>query len=137
GARHESGSPSHPCLRTCWHRLKWRLGTRRFFPMAAVVSRRRMLQTAMAVSIAPASLAVAQDADTVADLAPTVSRVYPGTDGRLIYVADEQGNTIPDFSHAGYGGGGAAIPTVAIKETLWPVAGDNTASVQAAIDRVS
>ena len=102
-----------------------------------VVSRRRMLQTAIAMTMAPAVLAAAEDADALADLAPTVSRVHPGTDGRLVYVPDEQGNTIPDFSHAGYGGGGVPIPTVAIKETIWPVAGDNTANVQAAIDRVS
>ena len=68
---------------------------------------------------------------------PTTSRVYPGPDGKLVYVPDEQGNTIHDASHAGYGGGGVAIPTVAVKETIWPVAGDNTAHVQAAIDKVS
>ena len=50
---------------------------------------------------------------------------------------DERGNTIPDFSHAGYEGGGKSIPSVSIKETVWPVAGDNTANLQAAIDRVS
>ena len=48
-----------------------------------------------------------------------------------------QGNTIHDASHAGYRGGGVAIPTVPVRETVWPVAGDNTAHVQAAIDRVS
>ena len=105
--------------------------------MTTLVSRRKMLQSAIAMTMAPTALAAAQDADAVPDLAPTVSRVYPGTDGRLVYVPDEQGNTILDFSHAGYRGGGAPIPTVAIKETLWPVAGDNTANVQAAIDRVS
>ena len=42
-----------------------------------------------------------------------------------------------DSSHAGYGGGGVPIPTVPVKETIWPVAGDNTADVQAAIDKVS
>ena len=54
-----------------------------------------------------------------------------------MYVPDEQGNTILDSSHAGYGGGGVPIPTVPVKETIWPVAGDNTANVQAAIDKVS
>jgi hypothetical protein len=71
------------------------------------------------------------------DLAPTVSKVFPGPDGRLTYVPDEQGNAILDFSHAGYGGGGAPLPTVPIKATVWPVAGDNTANLQAAVDRVS
>ena len=54
-----------------------------------------------------------------------------------MYVPDEQGNTILDSSHAGYGGGGVPIPTVPVKETIWPVAGDNTEHVQAAIDRIS
>jgi hypothetical protein len=84
------------------------------------------------MAMAPAASAATQE-----DLAPTVSRVYPGADGRLVYAADEQGNTIQDFSHAGYGGGGAPIPTVPIRETVWPVPGDNTANVQAAIDKVS
>jgi hypothetical protein len=88
-----------------------------------------MLQLAMA----PAAIAAAQ-AD---DLAPTVSRIYPGSDGKLVYVPDERGNTISDCSHAGYGGGGVPIPTVPVKETVWPVAEDNTANVQAAIDKVS
>lgn len=97
--------------------------------MRTAVSRRRALQVAMA----PAVLAGAQ----VDDLAPTVSRVYPGPDGKLVYVPDEQGNTIPDSSYSGYGGGGVPIPTVPVKETVWPVAGDNTANIQAAIYKVS
>src|SRR5688572_14799558 len=97
--------------------------------MGVVVSRRNLLQMAMA----PAFLARAQ----AQDLPPTVSRVYPGTDGRLVYVPDEQGNTIHDCSHAGYAGGGVPIPTVPVKLTIWPVAGDNTEHVQAAIDKVS
>ena len=91
---------------------------------------RRML---MRMALAPVALASAQ----VADIPPTVSRVYPGSDGNLVYVPDEQGNTIPDCSYVGYGGGGTAIPTVPVRETVWPVAGDNTANVQAAIDKVS
>ena len=71
------------------------------------------------------------------DIPPTTSLVYPGTDGRLVYVADSIGNKIPDFSNAGYKGGGVAIPYVAIKETVWPVLGDNSDNIQAAIDRVS
>ena len=93
------------------------------------LSRRGILQLA----VAPTLLSRAQ----AADLAPTASRVYPGADGKLVYVPDEQGNTIHDASHAGYGGGGVAIPTVAVRETVWPVAGDNTAHLQAAIDKVS
>jgi hypothetical protein len=71
------------------------------------------------------------------DIPPTTSLVYPGTDGKLVYVADSLGNTIPDFSNAGYKGGGVPIPHVPIKETVWPVLGDNSANIQAAIDRIS
>ena len=99
------------------------------------LSRRRMLQMTMA--LAPAAIASSQDTQQETDLRPTVSRVHPGTAGKLVYAPDEQGNTIPDFSHAGYGGGGTVIPDVPIKETVWPVAGDNTSNLQAAIDRVS
>jgi hypothetical protein len=95
------------------------------------LSRRSILQLA----IAPALVARARA--QVHDLAPTVSRIYPGADGRLVYVPDEQGNTILDSSHAGYGGGGVPIPTIPVKETIWPIAGDNTAHVQAAVDKVS
>jgi len=71
------------------------------------------------------------------DLLPTASLVYPGTDGKLMYIPDSLGNTIPDFSNAGYKGGGVPIPYVAVKATVYPVLGDNADSIQAAIDRVS
>lgn len=87
----------------------------------------------MQLALAPAALAAAPQAD----LAPTTSRVYPGSDGKLVYVPDEQGNTIHDSSHAGYGGGGVPIPTVPVRATVWPVMGDNTANLQAAIDKVA
>ena len=99
--------------------------------MSMDVSRRRMLQLA----VAPALLARARS--QVQDLAPTVSRIHPGADGKLAYVPDEHGNTILDSSHAGYGGGGVPIPTVPVKATIWPVPGDNTEHVQAAVDKVS
>src|SRR6187402_2959706 len=71
------------------------------------------------------------------DIPPTTSLVYPGIDGKLVYVADSLGNKIPDFSNAGYKGGGAPIPTVPVKATVWPVVGDNSANIQSAIDKVS
>lgn len=71
------------------------------------------------------------------DMQPTTSLVYPGVDGKLVYIQDSLGNKIPDFSNAGYKGGGVSIPYVAIKETVWPLPGNNTEHVQAAIDRVS
>ncbi len=94
------------------------------------LSRRRLLELTMA---APVFISQAR----AEDLAPTASRVYPGTDGKLSYVADGQGNTIIDASHAGYGGGGVAIPTLPVRETIWPVSGDNTEQLQAAIDRMA
>jgi hypothetical protein len=60
-----------------------------------------------------------------------------GEGGRLVYKPDSRGNRIPDFSHAGYRGGGVAIPEVAVREELEPVKGDNRERIQAAIDRVS
>ena len=97
--------------------------------MSMKISRRSIFLLALAPTLLSRARA--------ADLAPTASRVYPGPDGKLVYVPDQQGDTIHDASHAGYGGGGVSIPTVAVKETIWPVAGDNTAHIQAAIDKVS
>jgi len=93
------------------------------------LTRRSVLQMALA----PALLPLPQ----LQDLAPTTSRVYPGTDNKLVYVPDEQGNTVIDSSHAGYSGGGVAIPTIPVRETIWPVAGDNTENIQAAINKVA
>lgn len=99
--------------------------------MRIALSRRRLLQLGIAPALASRVLAQGQD------LQPTASRVYPGTNGRLVYEPDGQGNIIHDASHAGYRGGGIGIPTVPVRETVWPIAGDNTAHLQAAIDRVS
>ncbi|MEM8567766.1 MAG: DNRLRE domain-containing protein [Bacteroidota bacterium] len=45
-------------------------------------------------------------------------------------------NTIPDFSYAGYKGGGVALPTVPVKQIISPVPGDDRLSIQNAIDAV-
>jgi hypothetical protein len=71
------------------------------------------------------------------DIPPTTSFVYPGTDGKLVYVADSLGNKIPDFSNAGYKGGGVSIPHVQAKVIVWPVPGDNSERLQNVIDSVS
>ncbi|MEH7273594.1 hypothetical protein [Neobacillus vireti] len=63
--------------------------------------------------------------------------VYVGKDGTLEYTPDYKGNQILDFSNAGYQGGGVKIPDVQAKVVLSPVEGDDTASIQAAIDEVS
>ncbi|MBN2451956.1 MAG: hypothetical protein JXR77_16335 [Lentisphaeria bacterium] len=64
--------------------------------------------------------------------------VRTGPDGRLIYDMDEDGNRIVDFSYAGYRGGGVRIPDVPVVATLdpQPDGGDDTARIQAAVDRV-
>jgi hypothetical protein len=71
---------------------------------------------------------------------PTSRLVYPGKDGRLVYRPyNERGDTIPDFSHCGYGGGGVALPVAPVKVTLSPEAGDgdDLPRIQKAVDAVS
>src|SRR4051812_40997461 len=63
--------------------------------------------------------------------------MYPGPDGKLIYQPLPTGERIMDFSHAGYMGGGIALPTVAVRKTVEPSGGDDTAVIQAAIDAVA
>jgi hypothetical protein len=63
--------------------------------------------------------------------------VYPNKNGKLIYVADENGNTIPDFSNCGYKGGGVKLPDVPVKATVTPTQDDAAKTIQAAIDKVS
>jgi hypothetical protein len=62
--------------------------------------------------------------------------VYYDSNHKLQYMPDSLGNTILDFSWAGYRGGGVALPVVAVKATLSPSGGDDTANIQAAIDQV-
>jgi hypothetical protein len=74
---------------------------------------------------------------------PVSSLAYPGLDGRLVYTPyanygdTRQLNVLPDWSSCGYMGGGVKIPDVPVKVTVWPVPGDNGASIQAAIDHVA
>ncbi|MFF4738167.1 peptidoglycan-binding protein [Streptomyces sp. NPDC001262] len=59
-------------------------------------------------------------------------------DGHLAYGQDAQGNRIPDYSSAGYEGGGVTLPKAPVKATVpAPGTGDATAAVQAAIDKVA
>jgi hypothetical protein len=63
--------------------------------------------------------------------------VETGNDGRLRYTNDEDGNRLCDFSYAGYKGGGVAIPDVPAVLTVHPTGGDDTAALQAALDRLA
>lgn len=63
--------------------------------------------------------------------------VAPGKDGRLAYTIDARGDRVPDFSSAGYRGGGVPLPSPAATLIVAPTAGDNTAQLQAALDHVA
>jgi len=63
--------------------------------------------------------------------------VHPGPDGKLVYKTTERGDRIMDFSCAGYGGGGVAIPDVPVRREIKPSGGDDVAAIQGAIDVVS
>jgi len=62
--------------------------------------------------------------------------VKQAKNGSLQYAADEKGNTIPDFSRAGYYSGDKEIPIVAVVKTISP-SDDAMTSIQNAIDELS
>ncbi|PQJ75920.1 T9SS type A sorting domain-containing protein [Polaribacter gangjinensis] len=64
------------------------------------------------------------------------SILFHNNANQLVYVSDKDGNHIPDFSFAGYKNGEAALPNVAVVKQISPIAGDNTAHIQAAINEV-
>jgi len=57
-------------------------------------------------------------------------------DGKLQYIPDEKGNTLPDFSRVGYEQGDRALPDVKVVRTVSP-SGDAQQSIQSAIDELS
>jgi hypothetical protein len=64
--------------------------------------------------------------------------VRPGPDGRLVYKKTAAGDRIMDFSHAGYMGGGVALPSVPVKRIVQPSGGgDDSGAIQAAIAEVA
>lgn len=63
--------------------------------------------------------------------------VYYGSDSILKYKSDAEGNRIPDFSYAGYKGGGVDIPFITVVKTISPIVGDNTVQIQNAINQIS
>jgi autotransporter-associated beta strand protein len=66
--------------------------------------------------------------------------VYPGSSGRLIGQPDALGNRVVDGSGAGYRSGLLPLPSsnmAPVKVTISPVAGDNTANIQNAINQVA
>jgi hypothetical protein len=64
--------------------------------------------------------------------------VRRGPDGKLTYKTLPSGDRIMDFSHAGYMGGGVALPIMAVKRTVKPSGGgDDTAAIQSAVNEVA
>jgi hypothetical protein len=55
----------------------------------------------------------------------------------LVYTPDARGNRIPDFSHAGYRGGGRALPDVPVRLVVGPGGGRDGARIQAALEAVA
>ncbi|MFP4191746.1 MAG: peptidoglycan-binding protein [Candidatus Hydrogenedentota bacterium] len=80
-----------------------------------------------------ASLAIISHGEVHAEF---TSEIVYRENGRLTYVSDEEGNRIPDFSHAGYRGGGVALPEVPVQVALDPGEDDDTERIQQAIDTV-
>lgn len=63
--------------------------------------------------------------------------VFPDRKGKLSYKTLEAGDKIADFSHAGYQGGGVSVPSVPVKMKVSPSGGDDSGTIQQAIDAVS
>lgn len=63
--------------------------------------------------------------------------VFFGNNGKLVYVSDNEGNSIPDFSGAGFKGGGVEIPFVPVVKTITAIEGDNTSHIQNAINEIA
>jgi hypothetical protein len=62
---------------------------------------------------------------------------FGGPDHRLHCLPDSRGNSIMDFSFAGYRGGGMPLPSAVPSQRLQPAPGDNTARIQAALDHAT
>lgn len=75
--------------------------------------------------------------DSKSSLDPAKRFLYPDPQGRLVYVPDDQGNRIPDFSMAGYAGNKIPIPSIPASIELNPREGDCTQYIQSAIDVVA
>ena len=60
-----------------------------------------------------------------------------GRGPELKYLKTERGDQVCDFSHAGFGGGGVAFPTLNNKKTVGAVTGDASDAIQSAINQVA
>ena len=78
-------------------------------------------------------------AKLLAGAGPQSEWVHWDGEGKLVYKPlNPQGDRMMDFSHAGYHGGGVALPTLPVAALVAPSGGDDdSAAIQAAIDQVS
>lgn len=65
------------------------------------------------------------------------SPIQIGTDGKLSYKVQENGDRVPDFSYCGYMLSEKSIPNVPVKVIVSPTNGDATLKIQQAINYVS
>jgi hypothetical protein len=64
--------------------------------------------------------------------------VFSGKQGKLVYKLTPTGDRIMDFSHAGYMGGGVALPAVPVRRIVEPSGTlDDTGAIQQAIDEIA
>lgn len=84
-----------------------------------------------------ASVVLSASAQTKMPPAWQSSFVKINNEGKLTYIPDEQGNTIPDFSRVGYHHGDASIPEYPVSKSISPVKGDNWQHIQKAVDEIS
>jgi hypothetical protein len=86
----------------------------------------------------PETDAASLNADTKSGNFGRSAWVHFGPSGKLVYKTTSEGDRIPDFSSAGYRGGGIALPQAPMRVTVSPSGKkDETAALQAAIDRVA
>lgn len=85
----------------------------------------------------PAEPAPAGCAPLLSTGGPASQWVYVDERGAVAYKTLPAGDRILDFSHAGYGAGGVAIPTLPVVATLAPSGGDDTDAIQSALDAVA
>lgn len=62
---------------------------------------------------------------------------YLGPNKKLVYKTLEKGDRIPDFSYAGYMGGGVRIPSPSVTLTLDARTGGNADAIQKAVDELA
>ena len=84
---------------------------------------------------APSDLASSSGPRAVSSATPCV-RI--DSEAHLHYTPFLRGDTIPDFSYCGFGGGGVPLPQAVVRQTIEPASGaDDMARIQAALDAVA